>query len=382
MTEMNLGPLHVRGLAPFRSDGRKVYLILPGLAAKPVGGFRVAYEYANRLSRVGYHVGVFHELPVAVRSPQFASVWNAIPGKVVRSRIGWFEIDSNIDLYLGIPGRHKGRQAPPDVYLLTAWQTARHVGTLYSPAQVVHLVYDYEFWHDGSDDLRARMRTAFSIPGVRYVATSTAVEEMLRECGTAPVATIRAGLDADVYYPDPLIERRSKSVGVLLRTNPRKGTGDALRCLAYLRAAGRVFQAFGTGGPTAADVLSVPSPDDAAMRAFYSRLEIFLSLSTVEAWGLPALEAMACGAAVVLADNIGCRDFAVDGQNCLIVPPGRPDMAAQAVDRLLRDPKLRMQLVEGGAETARALNWDKPVAALDAVLGRLSSSQPRAGQAR
>ena len=42
-----------------------------------------------------------------------------------------------------------------------------------------------------------------------------------------------------------------------------------------------------------------------AMRSFYSRISIFLLLrSRVEAWGLPALEAMACGASVVLADNI------------------------------------------------------------------------------
>lgn len=354
---------------PAKAGRLKVFAVLPGVARRPCGGFRVAYEYANRLAESGHEVSLYHDVPVVGRAASLADLWNLLPGELVSRQTGWFHLDPRVRSYLGIPGRRQCRSHPPDVYLLTAWQTARHVGTLYPPHRVVHLVHDYEFWHSGNDELRSRIRKALSIAGVRYVATSTVVAQMLGECGSTPVATIRAGLDRDMYHPDTSVGRRAGGVGILLRRGPLKGTADALSCLDRLRAAGQAFQAIGTGpAPAPASVLRLASPDDAAMRTFYSQLEVFVSLSPVEAWGLPALEAMACGAAVVLADNIGCRDFARDGENCVIVPPGRPDLAAKAVKRLLSDPGLRARLVEGGAKTTRSLDWARPVAALAEVL--------------
>jgi glycosyltransferase involved in cell wall biosynthesis len=50
---------------------------------------------------------------------------------------------------------------------------------------------------------------------------------------------------------------------------------------------------------------------------------------------------MACGTPVVTADCGGIRDYAVDGYNALITPPGDPKAIADATLKILRDGKLK-----------------------------------------
>jgi glycosyltransferase involved in cell wall biosynthesis len=93
--------------------------------------------------------------------------------------------------------------------------------------------------------------------------------------------------------------------------------------------------------------------DDETLAKLYSSADVFIFTSYKESFGLPPLEAMACGTPIVTTDCGGIRDYAVDGYNALIVPPGDPKAVADAVLKMLRDDKLRERLVEHGIETAK-----------------------------
>jgi glycosyltransferase involved in cell wall biosynthesis len=77
-----------------------------------------------------------------------------------------------------------------------------------------------------------------------------------------------------------------------------------------------------------------------------------------EGFFLPALEAMACGAAVVCADAVGNRAFCGDGETCLAPPRGGLEAHADAVERLVRDGALRKRLRANGLERARAFSLE------------------------
>jgi glycosyltransferase involved in cell wall biosynthesis len=66
-----------------------------------------------------------------------------------------------------------------------------------------------------------------------------------------------------------------------------------------------------------------------------------------------ALQAMACGAAVVLTRNRGlwAPDLLLDGENCLLVPPGDVAALSVAVARLAEDPTLRRRLGAAARDT-------------------------------
>ena len=62
---------------------------------------------------------------------------------------------------------------------------------------------------------------------------------------------------------------------------------------------------------------------------------------------------MACGTACVLTSVGGVNEYARDGENALLVPPGEPGHFVAAILRLLDDPTLRARLVAAGRETTK-----------------------------
>ena len=78
-----------------------------------------------------------------------------------------------------------------------------------------------------------------------------------------------------------------------------------------------------------------------------------------EPFGLVPVEAMACATPVVATGTGGSAEFLVDGENCLLFPPGDVDGLVAAVRRLADDASLRRRVVEGGLATASRLSVDR-----------------------
>jgi glycosyltransferase involved in cell wall biosynthesis len=91
------------------------------------------------------------------------------------------------------------------------------------------------------------------------------------------------------------------------------------------------------------------SDDELARR--YGESEVAVVPSLYEGFSLPAIEAMACGVAVV-ATTGGALPEVVgnDGETGLLVTPNDPSALAGAIGRLLDDPELRSRLGAAGRE--------------------------------
>ncbi len=82
---------------------------------------------------------------------------------------------------------------------------------------------------------------------------------------------------------------------------------------------------------------------------------------------MPPLEAMACGTPVVVSDSGGVRDFAEDGENCVVVPARNPEALAEGIVRLLGDRELRARLGEAGVAAASAYTLERMVSCAERV---------------
>jgi glycosyltransferase involved in cell wall biosynthesis len=98
----------------------------------------------------------------------------------------------------------------------------------------------------------------------------------------------------------------------------------------------------------------VPQAD---LPALYSAAEIFAFPSLYEGFGLPTLEAMACGTPVV-ASNVSAVPEVV-GDAAIQVSPLDVEALADAMERLLRDERLRDELRERGLKRAAGFSWEK-----------------------
>ncbi len=74
--------------------------------------------------------------------------------------------------------------------------------------------------------------------------------------------------------------------------------------------------------------------------------------SLYEGFGLPPLEAMACGTAVVASHVGGIPEVVADGQTGLLVPPDEPQALTDALNTLARDPERANAMGEAGRQRA------------------------------
>lgn len=118
-------------------------------------------------------------------------------------------------------------------------------------------------------------------------------------------------------------------------------------------------------------VTFLPNVDDADLPALYSGAELFVFPSYYEGFGLPPLEAMACGTPVLCANTSSLPE--VVGNAALLVDPFRVDDIAGGLTRLLLNPPLRAELREKGFRQAKTFSWERTAQATLAVYEAVAS---------
>jgi glycosyltransferase involved in cell wall biosynthesis len=178
------------------------------------------------------------------------------------------------------------------------------------------------------------------------------------------------GIDHDVFYPRPKILDNIGGVKVMgiFRGLKYKGDEDLINALSIASEKIPNITLVMIGNKNTLlkivreknirfNYVFFENPTDDKMAQLYSSVDLFVFASHVEGFGLPPLEAMACGTPVVTTDCLGVRDFVIDSENAILVPPKNPKALADGIIKILTDEKLR----EKGLETAKNFSWDKVV---------------------
>ncbi|HUQ95676.1 MAG TPA: glycosyltransferase family 1 protein [Bryobacteraceae bacterium] len=97
--------------------------------------------------------------------------------------------------------------------------------------------------------------------------------------------------------------------------------------------------------------------DDDQLRLLYNACEVFVFPSFYEGFGIPILEAMACGCAVACSKTSAMPEVA-DGAAIFFDPHSVPDMT-RAIQDLVLDPELRARLERLGQNRAAAFSWER-----------------------
>lgn len=92
------------------------------------------------------------------------------------------------------------------------------------------------------------------------------------------------------------------------------------------------------------------------LRLLYSHADLFAFPSLYEGFGMPVLEAMACGAPVVTSNRSSLLEVAADA--ALLIDPEKPAQLAEAMGRVLEDPALSDTLRKKGFERIKRFSWD------------------------
>jgi glycosyltransferase involved in cell wall biosynthesis len=106
-----------------------------------------------------------------------------------------------------------------------------------------------------------------------------------------------------------------------------------------------------------ADVLFPGFVAEDELPLWYNTADVFVYPSLYEGFGLPPLEAMACGKPVAVADASSLPE--VVGDAALCISPHQPEEWAAALLRLCQDANLRSDLTARALERARQFSWTR-----------------------
>lgn len=102
----------------------------------------------------------------------------------------------------------------------------------------------------------------------------------------------------------------------------------------------------------------------AAMPALYSLADLFLMPSLIEGFGMPTLEAMACGCPVVISNDPALVEVCGSAARVLGYDAEKPlqPLREAIEDLLVKDPSQRREMIERGFERAKLFTWEKTAA--------------------
>jgi len=104
--------------------------------------------------------------------------------------------------------------------------------------------------------------------------------------------------------------------------------------------------------------------------------DVFVLPSHQEGLPVALMEAMSAGLPVVATTVGGVPDVVTDGVEGLLVPPGRPDLLAQAVRRVAGDPALRSRLAEASLQRSELFDRRNAARAIESVYSELLGAEP------
>lgn len=249
-----------------------------------------------------------------------------------------------------------------DLIVATHWSTAELVARVAKKQGAVpaYFLQDYEAWFYPESDQASRQKVLATYEMIPHkIVKSDWLASMLKQHG-CDTTKIRLGMDLATFYPRAVDKPSHPVVMAMARPRtPRRGFPHVIEAMRLVKEQMPEVEVVLFGE----DLSSHKIPfeyrhaglvtNQQRLAEMYSAADVFLDGSDFQGFGRPALEAMACGVACVLTEVGGVTEYARHEENCLLVPPKQPELFAEAMLRLLRDPALRQRLVAGGRKTAQ-----------------------------
>lgn len=301
--------------------------------------------------------------------------------KVLKPKKLWTQVVLPLALYTT---RHK-----PNLFF-----SPTHYIPRFSPVKRIATIFDLSFLHfpemfEKGDLWKLRNWTKFSAEFADHIITISnfSKQDIVEQYGVSKekITVAYPGYDADIFHP---IENKKKIEQILKKYNidknyiiyigtiqPRKNltrlieafsrVNDKLRLVIVGKSGG-----LGREGWMYQDIMETPKRLGIEDRVIFtgfipqedlpyllSGAVVYVQPSLWEGFGIPVLEAMACGTAVIVS-NISSLPEVV-GQAGLLIDPYSIDQIEQAIRTILSDKKLRERKSKEGIEQAKKFSWDK-----------------------
>lgn len=355
---------------------KTITFIFPHPAAEPVGGYKVVFEYANRLAADGHKVNIVYSGSLFwSKKPLYFKLTNCF--RYIQtlfrgySSRKWFDIDKRVKehLTLSLNYRHVPKS---DIYVCTSPYTAMYVKD-YPTKSKFYFIQGYENWGAITDEI---LRETYHYP-LEKIVISKWLQEIIEREENENCTLIYNGFDFNYFkLTVPIREKNKYKVTMVYSPLEIKGCKYGFEALDIVKKTFPQLKVVMYGSAPKPE--NLPDwytyhikPERDLHNRIYNEAAIFLAPSIQEGWGLTVGEAMICGQAVVCTDNKGYREMASNKKNSLICNIKDSKSLAKNVIELMSDDELRNRIAEKGMQDIRFFDIEKSFMKLKKTL-RLS----------
>lgn len=356
----------------------KITFVLPD--ANMLGGTRVIAIYAERLQRRGHDLCVVStpRKPMALRGRVKRLLTGE--GRKVSTAPGPSHLDGLaiehrvLDRWRGVTNADV---PDADVVMATWWETARPVAEL-SPSKGAKAYFVQDYGAHAGQPLD-KVAETWHLP-LYKITISRWLEGLMRKHIGAEeeIAYVPNSVDREQFFAPPRGKQGTPTVGFIYSTRPQKGCAAAMAALGIARKSVPELRvvAFGHGAPSDElplidGVTYLPNLAESRLREVYAQCDAWLFTSTLEGFGLPILEAMACRTPVI-ATPAGAAPELLGGGGGMLVPPADAQAIADAIGRIAAMPPMDWRKLSDAAhQTATSYSWDDATSGFELALVRV-----------
>ena len=348
----------------------KICFILPGFISVPMGGIKVVHEYANRLADRGHDITLIYPLQLRTNliyrfKKTMIRVFDQINGT---ERALYYTPDTKVTVLT--VKKIIGKYVPiGDSVIAVGWQTANAVSNL--PENCGNKFYFLQSFESYFINKKQVSKT-YHLP-LHKIAISQWIINEIEALGEQSAGPLGNAINSNEFFLESKNARRP--IDIMFHYHPAKikGASDVLAVLKTLKK--RYPRLTATMITARRPVHRIPAWIEQhfhltidKLRQLYNTSKIFLHTSRWEGWGLPVMEAMACGCAIIAYRNRGVSEFMKHQQNGFLTDIGDREQMIKFTEHLLNNPDVITPLTQNAYNTVAKYSWANCVETFEQIL--------------
>ena len=346
----------------------RINVVFPGNTNKPTGGYKILYEYCNKLVEYGHEITINYFYGTMFENLPLPNALRKVLVKIYSESIGpgmWFKLDKKIKKRVI---DEKSEIPDGDFVIATAIETVDYVLSLSKgKGKKVYLIQDFENWACSDEKVYKTFNA-----GMINVVVSKWLYELVRAHSADTPYLVSNCINTAVFF-NKGHQRVHHSIVMHYRSASHKGPEYAMETIRRLE---------GIYNDLTVDVISSEdSPQDLPKSCRFhhsikapeiadinNEAEIFLCTSIEEGFGLPGLEGMACGCALVSFSYRGVLEYAIDGKNALLSEVRNVDILVDNIVRLFEDKELLERISKEAEKTGQKKSLENSARLFEQIL--------------
>ena len=320
----------------------KITILTPHL--KISGGVIMLVAYAHYLFLLGHKTKVVTNNPI---------VWRRNLANLLKQKPSWMRrLNFTIER---IPEFKEEYFLEADILMVSTYKHANAIKNFSDKfgKKVCLIQHDERLYHGKSDEVT----DAYKLP-FKFIAVSTWVKERLKKDFNKDAELLLNTLDKNIFYLRE-IKKSDCDIRILMlhHTYEWKGVAEGVEIVNSLKEKYKNIKLIMYGARQEAVECDeyYYKPFGKKTAELFSECDIFLCPSWDEGFGLPSLEAMACGCALATYDNGGSRDFAFHNKTALVAERRNKKDLKNKLELLVKDNELRKQIARNGCQFVKKI---------------------------